>query len=132
MAGKSKMEEQLPAPDNGPTGSAMTTTLQQVPAPLPPEHVNHDAVFYNEISVRHQGFAAGLEAVDAEIMGKKLEREEKIAEIERVFNSDMASLDRRRTMMVMGIEMAQAAMDHYNQMQRPPEPRQDEADGNSD
>lgn len=113
MATKTKPEEQQPIEGSAAT-QQITTTLQQVPAPLPGEHINHDAVFYNEINIRYQGFAAALEAVDAEITGKKLEREDKIAEIERIFNSDMASLERRRTMMVMGIEMAQAAMDRFN------------------
>lgn len=88
--------------------------LAHVPSPLPPEHVNHDAVFYNEVSIRRDGFRGALSALDAEIEGKKIEREEKIAEIERIYTSDMASLDKRRTMMMVGIEMAEAALDAWH------------------
>lgn len=83
---------------------------------LPPEHVDHAAVYYNEHAIRKQGFEAGLAAIDAEIEGKKIEREEKLAEIERVYSSDMASLERRRTMMVIGIEMAGAALEKFQSM----------------
>lgn len=87
--------------------------VASMPAPLPPEHVNHDVVFFNEIMIRRDGFRAGLEAIDAEIEGRRIEREEKIAEIERIFASDMNSLDKRRTMMVIAIEMSNAALEAY-------------------
>jgi hypothetical protein len=142
MASKSKMEEQLPPPDNGPTGTTMTATTMQVPAPLPPEHVDHAAVFYNEVAMRKQSFELGLAAIDAEIEGKKLSREDRlaelkrkyddeVAEIERNYGSDMSSLDKRRTMMVIGIAMSDAALGawHSPEGQQDAEQQNDDADG---
>ena len=101
------------------TGGEIAPTQEQQPNPvekLPPEHVDHAAVYYNEHTIRKQGFEVGLSAIDAEISGKKIEREEKIAAIERDYISDMASLERRRTMMVIGIEMAGAALAKFDEM----------------
>lgn len=98
---------------------ATSAEAQPAPVTMPPEHVDHAAVYYNEHAIRKQGFEAGLAAIDAEIEGKKIEREEKIAAIERDYHSDMVSLERRRTMMVVGIEMAGAALDKYEAMKEP-------------
>jgi hypothetical protein len=129
MPAKPKLED---LPEQQPTSTAMTAAIQQQPpAPLPPEHVDHAAVFYNEIAMRKQGFEIGLAAIDAEIEGKKIEREEKIAEIERNFASDMASLDKRRTMMIVGIAMSNAGMAAWPspEGQQNPEQQHQDADG---
>lgn len=93
---------------------SMIPTVGQQPPPasisLPSEHINHTALFENELNNRAHGFESARDALEAELHGKQQKHAAEIAEKTARHEVECADLLRRIDDIKTAIRMAEAGL----------------------